>query len=112
MKKTIILFSLLSTLLTSCGAKPDLWGQYSTPTPEGFAPAQAVPLAIITATPIENQVLVKTSPTPQPTSSPLQNTATPTQKVSSRPTQQGETILYYSQSGDTLEVVAIHFDVT
>ncbi len=112
MKKTIILFSLFSIFLASCGPKPDLWGKYSTPTPEGFALAQAAPVAIITPTPIESQSPVtETPPTLQPTSAPPQNTATPTQKVSSRPTQQGETILYYSQSGDTLEVVAIHFDV-
>ena len=112
MKKTIILFSLLSILLASCGAKPDLWGKYSTPTPQGFAPAQAAPVAVITSTPVKSQVIVETPPTLQPTQAPSQNTATPTPKVSSRPTQQGETILYYSQSGDTLEVIATHFDVT
>ncbi|MCP4139952.1 MAG: hypothetical protein GY755_06630 [Chloroflexi bacterium] len=114
MKKTIILFSLLSIFLASCGPKPDLWGEYSTPTPEGFAPAQAAPVAINTPTPVESQsqeVPTALPPTLQATQAVLENTATPTQKVSSRPTQQGETILYYSQSGDTLQVVAIHFDV-
>ena len=113
MKKTFILFSLLSILLSSCGAKPALWGEYSTPTPEIFVSVKDAQVAPSTPTPMASKSVGVDSLPPSPaikTPSP-EYTATPTQKVSVRPTQRGETILYYSQSGDTLNVVAAHFRV-
>lgn len=110
MKKTIIFFSLLSIILASCGATPSLWGEYSTPTAESFAPVQAAQVAIATPTPALSEI-VEASPTTPPTAKPQQNIVTPTPKAEIPTAVKGATILYYSQSGDTLEVVATHFGV-
>ena len=113
MKKITLLFSLLSILLASCGAKPALWGEYSTPTPKGFAPPiQAAQVAITTPTATSN-IVIEASPTAtiRPTKIPLQNTPMATQEVNTPSAFKGATILYYSQSGDTLDVVASHFGV-
>ena len=111
MKKTIILITLLSIVLNSCGATPSLWGEYSTPTPQVFPPVQAAPVAIATPSPMIANEPVKLPPTALPTNQPLENLATPT-KIAETPAAIKEpTILYYSQSGDSLQVVASHFAV-
>lgn len=110
MKKTIILITLLTTLLNSCGTTPALWGEYSTPTPEGFPPVQAAPVATETPSPALSNP-VDLPPTAQPTAEAPQTFATPTQITNDPAPVKETTILYYSQSGDTLEVVASHFEV-
>ncbi|MBT3336794.1 MAG: hypothetical protein HN855_13625 [Anaerolineae bacterium] len=110
MKKVFILIPLLAIILTSCGQAPPLWGAYSTPTPEVFLSIVDVPSASSTMKPLPT-ALSAITPTAQQTVATRQNTLVPT----ARPTQIVATkepaFLYYSQSGDTLEVVAIHFGV-
>jgi len=110
MKKTIVLIPLLSILLNSCGTTPALWGEYSTPTPEGFPPVQAAPVAIATPSPAPNNP-VDLPPTALPTAEVPQTFATPTKKTNDPAPVKEKTILYYSQSGDSLRTVAMHFDV-
>ncbi len=106
MKKTIILFSLLSILLSACGV-PSLWGAYSTPTPEGARHLMAAAQQPVLATPT---VRVEASPTLTYTPVPRKATPTAITKTFFAGTSK-PTLLYYSQSGDTLEVVASHFGV-
>ncbi len=110
MKKVFILISLIAILLTSCGQAPPLWGAYQTPTPESFAPVSLVQPVLPTSTPVPTVTAIST-PTSPPATAPVQKTATPTQ-IAEKPNAIKEpTVLYYSQSGDTLNVVAIHFGV-
>ncbi len=113
LKKTFIYFSLISFLLTSCGATPSLWGEYSTPTPEGFASGQAIQVPVAAPT---REIF----PTPSAfvTAPPLNATQVPTLASPAENTEvapalnpDAESILYYSQSGDYLETVALHFGV-
>jgi murein DD-endopeptidase MepM/ murein hydrolase activator NlpD len=100
MRNVLILFLLTSLLLTSCGST-ELWGSYDaylTPT-ASEPPADPDPVATQTATPTAAASLTPTrraSPTPSPTG------PTP----SPRPVY-----LYAAQSGDSLESVALHFEV-
>ncbi|MBT3322346.1 MAG: hypothetical protein HN392_08695 [Anaerolineae bacterium] len=116
LKKILFFLILISLSLTSCGAKPaSLWGEYSTPTPNGALPTQlpvVLPTQEIlpTSTPIEVVEVISTS-TPLSTQTP---TATsPAQNTAVVPTIEHDTntILYYSQSGDYLETIASHFGV-
>ena len=122
-KKLFLFFSLISLLLSSCGAKPaTLWGEYSSPTPMG-TPAGAMPVqAMPISTTVPTQVLLSTitpnntvSATHTPTLLATQTfTATPpAQNTEVPPTldSNANTMLYYSQSGDYLEAVASHFGV-
>lgn len=97
--RSIILVVLL--LLTACGN--DLWGNYSpdqTPGPGNSGTETLSPYAV-TAT-----ALASASP---PTSTPtLTLTRTTSAEITSTPKP---ALLYASQSGDSLEVVAVHFGV-
>jgi len=87
---------LLIGVLSACSP---LWGTYSPPvtqTPPAWTLDPPTPAA--TWTPVS----------PSPTSTPLPPTATPTLSVSATSAPQ---MLYYSQSGDYLPVVASHFGV-
>jgi LysM repeat protein len=114
MSRKIILFPLLSLLLAACGqaAPPDLWGEYSTPTPEGFIAVEAAQVAVSLSP-------SATSPLPTPQTTPSIVTPAATRPASPSPTPSVKTpsgtkeanILYYSQSGDYLEALAAHFGV-
>lgn len=98
-----------------------MWGQYQTPTPVGW-----IPVNPDTATPKQPDVFVTNAvPVDPPTNPPPTDTPTPTplsdifvaQDVTIpaspdfTPTVDGNSILYYAQSGDWLPAVARRFGV-
>jgi len=102
-RKVVILLVLNSMLLSACGT--DLWGTYdayptSTPNPIGTVLANPVPTSTTLFIPLS---------TTQATTLPPSPTVTPSVVVT--PGTPRSTILYSSQSGDSLEAVARHFDV-
>lgn len=110
MKSRFLLFLVVAILLASCApvsASP-LWGVYSSPTPEYIPIYTATQLPLPTVTPF----ILSIMPTaiPLSTVTPLPPTSTP---VSGSPSTQTTKppYLYYSQSGDTLGIVASHFSV-
>ncbi len=113
MKKVFILIPILALLLGACGQAPPLWGAYQTPTAVVYAPRDAAQPAIptLTAAPIfptstlEAPVVTAASPTP------TESVAALTEQSPNLPTVDGPTRFYYSQSGDSLDVVASHFGV-
>jgi LasA protease len=113
MKKALTLLPLLAILLTSCGQAPPLWGAYQTPTPRSFASVNPMPPAISTATSLPTEIVIPTPIPPQATVTPrvLAATSTPTEIADKPDGTKEPTTLYYSQSGDTLDVIAIHFGV-
>jgi len=113
--KKVFLLTIFALLLSACGQAPPLWGAYQTPTAEIYVPRNAVQAAIPTITATTTVVLPTVTPpsTATPTTPP---TETPESKLSALGTPElsavdGPTRFYYSQSGDTLEVVALHFGV-
>jgi len=118
--KRIIFFLVLSSLLTACIGNASLWGQYQTPTPHGGAPdivLSPAPDVYIPSTDVFVQNLpTQTSSldlTPTPTSlmdvfvtQPATDTPLPL-----TPTIDGNSVLYYAQSGDWLPAVANRFGV-
>lgn len=117
MKKIFIVIPLLALIVSACGQAPPLWGAYQTPTPVGYAARDAVQAAVPTAAPTATNTPLPTI-TPPPTATPTlvpQETATTVGSLENGtpilPTTDGPTIFYYTQSGDSLEVVASHFGV-
>lgn len=120
MKRIIIFVVATSFLLTSCIGNASLWGQYQTPTPIGWIPDTPSPQPIITFT--DTPVFVNMdpplwSPTLTPTPIEVMNTFVTQEPATSvviaaSPAAQGETILYYTQSGDWLPAVARRFGVS
>jgi LysM repeat protein len=107
MGKVLTLFLITGMLLSACGS--NLWGTYDsylTPTPVATETASGdpVPSQTLTSTASPVPSLLTNFPTliPIPTSTPtpVLTTGVP-----------GPIILYTSQSGDSLNVVAIHFGV-
>ncbi len=123
LKKLFLFFSLTSLLLSSCGAKPaTLWGEYSSPTPNGTPagsmPVQAMPISTTAPTQVVNTFPsegISVTPTPFATllATRTFTTTSPAQYTDVPPTldPNSNTMLYYSQSGDYLEVIASHFGV-
>jgi LasA protease len=119
--KALALFLLIGILLSACGN--NLWGTnavYQTAAP---AKASAGPTAAVSLDPISSLTPVQTH---VPSATPLNATDsiltpspalafTPTPSLTPRPTPQagtpGSTVFYTSQSGDSLNVVAIHFGI-
>jgi hypothetical protein len=112
---TLRIFTLivLASLLASCGAPgASLWGNYATPTPEFSAPPSptadpptiAPTLAIIDPTATLIPPLVTDTPIPAPSSTEATPTLAPLNTA-------GPMIVYYSQGGDTLQIVASRFGV-
>lgn len=104
-----------SFLLVSCAGNASLWGQYVTPTPLGGIPPTptSVP-AIPTETPaglVFESIAETVTPTAsfseafvtQETTSIVENTSVP---IANAPT-----LLYYAQSGDWLQALAVRFGV-
>jgi LasA protease len=102
-RKTVALLVLTGILLSACGT--NLWGSYD---------------PILTPTPtITKTVFSEPKPTLTGTALPRSNTSTATARPSATviPTRMvtlgapRATLIYSSQSGDSLEAVALHFDV-
>jgi LasA protease len=106
---------IASMVLTSCGQAPSLWGTYATPTLESSNPIPIIPnpatetvsptpLPLPTDTFTPTPTLTIPQLTPQQTEdNAIEATLTPTFDVSS--------LLYYSQSGDTVPGLAARFNV-
>jgi LasA protease len=114
MKRRLFITSLIiSLLLASCGQTPALWGPYYTPTPQGAGnpPSSLALPPTIAVQPGQTQ-----ASNPAPTAAATATfTPTPTAIASNSTSMpvplDGPTVLYYSQSGDTLQSVAAHFGV-
>jgi LasA protease len=103
--KVAFLFILTGVLLSSC--EPNLWGtNETTPT---ITPTTVV--TIVTDPQSSPTDLVIPSSTVPPTSLPPSPTVTPTIPVPTPGTPR-PAIIYSSQSGDSLEAVALHFNVS
>jgi murein DD-endopeptidase MepM/ murein hydrolase activator NlpD len=115
-KRTFYLLVTTAIFLTSCVGNASLWGQYQTPTPIGWIPETSTPAPIVTDVSIPDVVFPTVTPYPTPTFTPLANFVTrdvPTQPaVNMTPTAEGDSILYYTQSGDWLPAVASRFGVS
>jgi murein DD-endopeptidase MepM/ murein hydrolase activator NlpD len=108
MRKTTLSLVLIALCLTGCGT--DLWGADDPYLTQTYEPTAIVAQPSLAATEV-----------PTETASPLPPSATPTKTLTpsptTTPTPAGPTntprpmILYKSQSGDSLAVVAIHFGV-
>jgi murein DD-endopeptidase MepM/ murein hydrolase activator NlpD len=103
MKRLITLLTAFA--LTACATQSSLWGVYSTPTAR--ASTATVP-ASETASPRPTDTFAPTE-TPTLTTTPPLPTQTLVQV--STPGSQEQPILYYAQSGDSLDAVAIRFGV-
>ncbi|MCZ2289042.1 MAG: peptidoglycan DD-metalloendopeptidase family protein [Anaerolineales bacterium] len=106
MKRLIPLIVALS-LLTSCATETSLWGVQFTPTariPAESPPATDTPIPTYTFTP---------EPPPASTDAPVPTDPAPTQTLArmSTPDPKDPPILYYAQSGDSLDAVAKRFGV-
>ncbi|NOZ00194.1 MAG: LysM peptidoglycan-binding domain-containing protein, partial [Chloroflexi bacterium] len=105
MKPRPVIFLIIAALLASCSTPP-LWGTYSTPTPDAPAPL-TTPTQPSPPTPT---VRIQPSPAAAPTVTPKRPTPTAVTSTPFSGTPKPPR-LYYSQSGDTLPVVAAHFGV-
>ena len=109
--KLVVLLLVCASLLSACGS--DLWGssalyQTAIPSLTPFQPATASPTdpATVTAT------LAPATDTPTPEPSPTFTSAPTDTALPPGPTATaGQSLVYASQSGDSLDVVAIHFGV-
>jgi murein DD-endopeptidase MepM/ murein hydrolase activator NlpD len=108
-----MVFLLLALLQLGCGATPSLWGTAYTPTPilptvpptvDPFLPPRATVAPTITLTPTITPTAINSFVTPTRSGSGLANSS-PSSTSSLPP------ILYYAQSGDTLDGVARRFNV-
>ena len=117
MKKFLFLFVVLSFLLSACVGSTSLWGQYLTPTPVGWVSETPIPNVYYTDTSLVDVVVPTVTAIPTSTATPLANFITkeiPTEStpVELLPTVDGNSILYYAQSGDWLPAVASRFGVS
>jgi len=103
-RKVAILFLLTGILLSSCGS--NLWGTFDT-TPTTI-PTKVV--TVFTDPQPSPTSFVPPISTSQPTPIPPSPTVTPT-ILAITPGTPHPSIIYSSQSGDSLEAVALHFDV-
>jgi len=114
-KKFIVLLAVFSFFLSSCIGNTSLWGQYLTPTPRGWAGDTPAPEVYHTDPPVSDPLYPTVTPFPTSTPTPLAHFIT--REVSTQPpadvapTTDGNTILYYAQSGDWLPAVARRFEV-
>ncbi|MBN1303459.1 MAG: peptidoglycan DD-metalloendopeptidase family protein [Anaerolineales bacterium] len=105
---------IVTLILASCAPAPSIWGVKFTPTPGSnttrvqaqLIPPTHTPTQIYTATP---PGLSKQSPTATFTATPTKSIQVTSPPLS--PDPNAENILYYSQSGDTLNSVAAHFGI-
>ncbi|NUQ84877.1 MAG: hypothetical protein HUU11_09200 [Anaerolineales bacterium] len=115
MKKIAALIIALSFLLSSCVGNTSLWGQYLTPTPVGWIPVTPSPEVQYTDTSAPDTPFPTLTPFPTFTPTPPANFVTVDAvnqpAVDATSTASGNTILYYTQSGDWLPAVASRFGV-
>lgn len=116
MKRLPSILAVASILLSACASRntSSLWGQYATPTPLYYS-EDPIAFPIATDAPPTESPLVPTLPSPFPTPTftftPTFLPVSPVAGVTVTPDPLNQPILYYAQSGDTLEAVATRFGV-
>jgi len=113
-KNSLILITACALVLGACNTTPSLWGTHATPT--GYVPEPPVtkPSApTVLPTPVSEPVPATPTAIPTTTKTPvvIPTQDEPTSVSSPAPTSDVTPILYYTQSGDTLQAVATRFDV-
>ena len=108
--KVRLIFVLFSILLSSCAptTTSSLWGEHSSPTPEIMPTVGATQIPQNTPT---LHISSSKTATPLITRTPFSTTAPPTRVSSIDDATITPPYFYYSQSGDTLEIIATHFSV-
>ena len=116
MKRLLCVLAAASILLSACATESSLWGAYATPTAL-FAAVDAPvldfpPTADFSPTDYPD-LAVDPSPQPTPTLTftPTFLPVSPVAGVTLTPDPANQPILYYAQSGDTLEALAARFGV-
>jgi LasA protease len=108
----IFIIFLIASLLSGCGASASLWGDLPTPTLNAKTPS-ATPIVFAPApslTPSPSLTALKVLPLPgTPTPAEIPNGPTPTLPPVNTA---GPMIVYKSQGGDTLDIVANRFGVS
>ena len=115
MNRLVSILTILALTLTACATDTSLWGVYSTPTAP--IPTDTVPVTATVPPPTPTATTVFTDP--RPTGVPTATfTFTPTFDIPIQitvktitPNPQNQPILYYAQSGDTLDALAARFGV-
>jgi len=113
-KRAIVLLLITSLAFTACVSSPTIWGVAQTPTPYSFNPftpqtdpTPASDFAGSISTPTNPSFLITEEPTfntpTPPSNSLIESTYTPTFDTAP--------ILYYAQSGDSLQPLAKRFNV-
>ena len=114
MKRREYILIVLPLILSACLATPNLWGTYMTPTPNANRVRMALDVTpFVAPTPVSASVPTSVILNPTPTRTPVVAQAgdDPINQTPSVFTSDEPPVLYYSQSGDTLDAVAIHFGV-
>ncbi|HSL31749.1 MAG TPA: hypothetical protein VK900_21280, partial [Anaerolineales bacterium] len=118
MKRLSSVLIIASFLLAACGGNASLWGQYSTPTPQGGIPPTSSPASTATILALTNtpdvfptQPASTVTPFPTPTLDAAFVTQEAVALVEDTPVPTAAPLLYYAQSGDWLPAVAIRFGV-
>jgi len=118
MKRFLCIFATVSILISACAAHSEIWGEYQTPTaisasgnpaalalpPTASIPASAIPFLPVTAA-------AQPAPTFAFTPTFLSASPAPSATMTMTADPANQPILYYAQSGDTLEAVAARFGV-
>lgn len=115
MKRSLFFLITFALMLNACGATPPLWGSYATPTIDPYPTIPATKGEPKPSLPTPIGELVPATPTlmPTPTITPVVASTQEVTETDSTPIPTSGTppILYYSQSGDTLNAVAARFGV-
>lgn len=105
MKRLITLLVAFALTLSACATETSLWGVQSTPTariPSATVPASLTTSPLPTDTSVPTATMTLTATIPAPTQTLVQVFT---------PNPQDQPILYYAQSGDSLDSIALRFGV-
>src|SRR5512143_2060983 len=113
LKRTGVALLVLAVLQLACGATPSLWGTANTPTPV-YPTVQSTQDPSLPSS--AEAVLTPLTSLPAITPTAITSFITPTHAApeaiepTAAPTNDIAPVLYYSQSGDTLDAVAARFN--
>lgn len=113
MQRNIVLFTIISLIISACGASPSIWG--IVPTPTQNSSTQAAPLFDPFAVQ-DDPIIFPTSTPPiilitDITNTPTPNGAAPVIEPTFTASAEAAPYLYYAQSGDMLSAIAKRFGV-
>ncbi len=115
MKRLVPVLTVAALLLSACAADSSLWGEYATPT-ASYPTLDPIASNTVLPSPTDTAVFVNPIfPTITSTSTPTYSLPTPLAISASAqtvtPASPNQPILYYVQSGDTLDALAARFGV-